>query len=225
MNNGDGSPETVTSHNNVCDGDTGTPHDSLIWSDEMKAGNVVGIYAMNGSEKRFDLIYCNFADIPSILAKYRNGIVYMVKCEREYKRQAEKGNLGVRVQTSSGLSNRTQLEALEDISIENSIDGTGLGTANDGLDEDILKDVDDAEEILYQVKEYRLLREEYNLFCGALNNSTGEEYDILQDHLVGKMNSDELADKFCITNEYARKKLSRAKQKLKQYVVPFMKNM
>ena len=87
--------------------------------------------------QQFDFLYESFSILRELLKDYREDLITEVIEQKSYNRRSQNGDLGVRVQVSMGVSNPTQNQAIEHMTIAQAIDN-GL------LDDDFFEDTDDS---------------------------------------------------------------------------------
>lgn len=166
--------------------------------------------------KRIDIILDYYKDFPGIIEGQQESLVYRIKNERDYVRQRRRVDLGVRVQ-SSGTSNPTLREALENLSIEAAVNG------EEDMDE-LLQYVDqkEVEEIFREFFILQKMREEYRLLTNQLLLLSSKEKKIFKFFIEGNHDFQDLAEVEGIQNDSARRRIWQIKKKIKDETVESM---
>lgn len=111
--------------------------------------------------QQFDFLYESFSILRELLKDYREDLITEVIEQKSYNRRSQNGDLGVRVQVSMGVSNPTQNQAIEHMTIAQAIDN-GL------LDDDFFEDTDDSQELIHKVTCYHRVTEDFEVFNSKL---------------------------------------------------------
>ena len=70
-------------------------------------GNIIKVYAQADSAKKVDIIIRYYPNFMGIVESYTDGLRYMIENEKAFNRQANRGELGVRVQAKGNHSDIT----------------------------------------------------------------------------------------------------------------------
>lgn len=105
-------------------------------------------------EQRFDFLYENYAVLKAIIKDYREDIITDVIKMKSFNRRAANGELGVRVQVSTGTSNPTLNKVINNITIAKVVD-------EGYLDEDFFEDTDNPDELVKRVTIYHRVSIDY----------------------------------------------------------------
>ena len=95
--------------------------------------NIVTKYADADMDERVNILINYYPNIMQLVDGYERSLQIIIKQEREYLRNRAKGELGVRVQTS-GISDPTANEAIENMTIEEAIKSGDLSAVTKDLD-------------------------------------------------------------------------------------------
>lgn len=66
--------------------------------------NIIKVYAQADSAKKVDIIIRYYPNFMGIVESYTDGLRYMIENEKAFNRQANRGELGVRVQAKGSHS-------------------------------------------------------------------------------------------------------------------------
>ena len=173
-------------------------------------------YGNSKPAKRIDIILDYYQDFPTIIEGQQESLVYRIKNERDYVRQSRSGDLGVRVQ-SSGTSNPTLREAIENLSIQAAVNG------EENMDE-LLQYVDrkEVKEIFREFFILQKMREEYRLLTNQLLLLSSKEKKIFKFFIEGNRDFQDLAEAAGIQNDSARRRIWQIKKKIKDETVESM---
>ena len=69
--------------------------------------NIIKVYAQADSAKKVDIIIRYYPNFMGIVESYTDGLRYMIENEKAFNRQANRGELGVRVQAKGNHSDIT----------------------------------------------------------------------------------------------------------------------
>jgi Ran GTPase-activating protein (RanGAP) involved in mRNA processing and transport len=178
--------------------------------------SMIGQYCKNSTDKRFDYIYMNYKNFIGLIAGYREGLAFLISSQKAYNRKSKQENLGVRVQIVQGLSDLTANMAIENVMVKEQIDNCHIST-------ELLIGVDDREEVALALFELQLMKQELQVFDFQLQTFREEDFMILSSYLNRNRSVRELADDMAIESESVNKRLYRLKRKLKERMIPFMK--
>ena len=178
--------------------------------------SIIGHYCKNSTDRRFDYIYMNYDNFTRQIEGYREGLAFLIASQKAYNRKNDYGDLGVRVQTSRGLSDLTADMAIENVIVKECIDKCEAS-------DDLLMDVDDREEVALGLFELQLMKQELQVFDFQLQTFRKEDFKILSSYLNRNRSIREIAEELSIEPESVNKRLYRLKRKLKERIIPFMK--
>ena len=68
--------------------------------------NIIKVYAQADSAKKVDIIIRYYPNFMGIVESYTDGLRYMIENEKAFNRQANRGELGVRVQAKGNHEER-----------------------------------------------------------------------------------------------------------------------
>lgn len=179
-----------------------------------KSRKFIGNYYTKKPRARIDMIFNHFDEFPNIMSGYKNGLKAYIAGILESDRLAEKGELGVRVE-SGVISNPTAVIAIEDIMISEAIDKVDLSNLK-------FKDKRDAEEIYNGILELQLMKKEYGIFIMNLKGLSPKEREFLLPILQGEKTREEIASEAAINLDSLYKRIYRAKKTISDRMEMFM---
>jgi hypothetical protein len=100
--------------------------------------NLLSSYRMADPEGRLEIMLANYHVFPKMIRKMEKKTKYKIKAEKEYVRSHNRGELGVRVQTSN-LSDITADEAIDNVMLEEALKTGDIAAG-------LLKGIDNASE-------------------------------------------------------------------------------
>ena len=98
--------------------------------------NIVEQYADSDVGKRIEILIRYYPNFIHLVEGFEQSLSFIIKQEKEMKRRAAFGELGVRVQNSH-ISDPTAREAIDNIMIMDAIKNGELGSVISELDEDV----------------------------------------------------------------------------------------
>ena len=97
--------------------------------------NILNVYEKADSAKKVDIIIRYYPNFLGIVNSYTEGLLYMIENEKAYNRSKNRGDLGVRVQTSGKHSDITADTAISNIITRDAIIACDFsGDVRDGVD-------------------------------------------------------------------------------------------
>jgi len=158
----------------------------------------------------------NYDNFTRQIEGYREGLAFFIARQKAYNRKNDYGDLGIRDQTSRRLSDLTADMAIENVIVKECIDKCEAS-------DDLLMDVDDREEGALGLFELQLMKQELQVFDFQLQTFRKEDFKILSSYLNRTRSIREIAEELSIEPESVNKRLYRLKRKLKERIIPFMK--
>lgn len=147
--------------------------------------DILATYKSAGPEERFEIMFENYAFFPKVIKKIQKKTEYKIKSDREYYRSHNRGELGVRVQTSN-ISSPTEEEAIANIQLEEAFK-TGR------VDAGLLKGFEDAQIYEEDIHFISLMRMDYELMVDCVENLDDDENQLITEYLCKKKYLKELA--------------------------------
>lgn len=183
----------------------------------MKAKqNVIGMYVGLSAKNRIDFLIKHYVDIERLREAYKDWVVDIMIDARTANRN-RRDNLGVRVQTSNGISDITFCQATERILFDDCFKKLMVT-------EDMFPDPYEYELINLALFEWDLMKREYeNLRHGFKLFLDEEETKIIDSYFKREKLLYDIADEYCIEPESANKRVYRIRKKLVSGVIPRFK--
>lgn len=169
-------------------------------------------YGKADSEGRFDILINNYASFPGLIHIFEAQIEYNIKSEHEYIRSHKRGTLGVRVK-SSNLSNPTEEEGIDDITIKESVE-TGI------IDPEILEEVDEAHEYEFYMNLLDTMRKDYALLKYVIENIDEDDSRILKAYLVEKKYLKEIGDEEGVSLSGIKRRMVKIRENVRNHMLP-----
>ena len=176
---------------------------------------IVGCYYMKPARKRLEILFDEYSVFPQKLKAYESNLQMMISAEREFSRNAAKGDLGVRVQTNA-ISSVTEQRAIEEIMIEEFI-------GSEGADEDFIKDVEDAEEIMLGIRELKLMKMEYETLRKNIGLISDRDKEFYLPYLYKKKDVCDLCEEYGLSLDGIKSKLRRLRKGITLGMEGFMR--
>ena len=163
-------------------------------------------YAEATDRKRINMIVRNYSHFAQIIDSKINGMVFLIVEEKAFQRSQSRGDLGVRVQSST-LGDTTCNEATSKVEIKKAIE-------NCSFPEGMLEDIDFEEEIVQDAWTIRCMRRDYELFNSMLDILDPQELEVFMAFLKKEKSIDQLAEECGILYNSADKRLNRLKERV-----------
>ncbi len=176
---------------------------------------IVGRYYLKPARKRLEILFDEYSVFPQKLKAYESNLQMMISAEREFSRNAARGDLGVRIQTNT-ISSVTEQRAIEDIMIEEFI-------GSEGADEDFLKDVEDFEEIMLGIRELKLMKMEYETLRKNIGLISDRDKEFYLPYLYKKKDVLDLCEEYGLSLDGMKSKLRRVRKGIALGMEGFMR--
>ena len=181
----------------------------------MKAeASIVKQYEYADFEKRVDIMLENFASFTARIDICYEAIKYRIKEDRAFARRQDKGDPGIRVQ-SSGTGSPTEREALENIEIEEALKEKDFSGT-------VFKDVDDVDAIKREIYIIEIMKLDFQALEKQMKVLKEKDRKILKDYLGDCMGLEEIAEAENMPYETIRTRIKRAKARVKREMVCFL---
>ena len=169
-------------------------------------------YIEADAEGKFCMLMKHCGDFPKIIHRTEMKLEYLIKKEREYLKYHNRGELGVRVQTST-LSNPTEDEAEFNLSVEEVIKS---GVFNKGL----LRDSDEAAEYEEKIYIIRVMKSDYELFTAIMEDmDDDEDIGFLKEYMISGKSIQNIAAEAQMSYEALKKRMSRLREKIRDEII------
>lgn len=119
--------------------------------------NIIKVYAQADSAKKVDIIIRYYPNFMGIVESYTDGLRYMIENEKAFNRQANRGELGVRVQAKGNHSDITGNSAVASVMTREALVACDFSG-------DVLEGIDRQEEFKQESFTLRTMRLDYELF-------------------------------------------------------------
>lgn len=173
---------------------------------------IIRNYTTADAETRVDIVCRYFPQIDGIITCGINNICYIICESREQSRQYDSTELGVRVQTSGGLSNPTARDGEFEVNVEKAVRTCNFAGG-------VLDDVDDSDLIIMEANALRDMKRVQKLILGQLSAMEPEDRALFQRYLNHETSMTNLADELGINYMSAAKRMNRLRKTIKVDVV------
>ncbi len=173
-------------------------------------------YERADDKGRVEIICKNYCNFMGIIECCTDGLTYQINAEHEYIRSKSKGELGVRVQTSS-ISDITSQTAISRTMIRKAI------VKNDFSDGE-LDGLDNAYE--YARKSYVLymMRIDFELFNSMLKQLGRRDAELFRSYLLQELDYNDITEKYNIVYHSAIKKVRKIKLTVRKSFLELKRN-
>lgn len=174
-------------------------------------------YCDKTKEKRFEYVWDNFYRMEELLKTEKESLQYYISNEKAYQKKNRNQELGVRIQKSNDFYSLTEEEAIERVLIGESIE-------KGRLSEELLKEVENVDEINRMIFSFKLLRNEYKLLQCHILSLPADSKSIIFQYINKEATLAKLSGKFAIEENSVKQRIYRIKKQVKEMVFPFMEN-
>lgn len=168
-----------------------------------RTNNVIDSYESGSAKDRAELIYSHYCRFEAILNDIKARLIYDIQCEEQFIRGQHKDELGVRIQKLGHYSNPTCDQAVNNVMLEEGIDGNGGIYMSAKLPKETQERFQRKHHILV------VMREEYAAFDQHLYTLEPEEQQIIIPLLKHTKDYTQLSEETGIAIETIRKRVSR----------------
>ena len=177
--------------------------------------SIIENYVKADATGKVDIICKNYSNFIGIVDGYTEGLRYMIESEKAFNRKQNRGDLGVRVQTSGIHSDITADTAISNVITRDAVIACDFSG-------DVLEGVDRSEKYQRDAYTLRRMRADFELFNQQLSILGRNELRIFRGYLSGEKDIGEIAEEEGIQYESAAQKVRRAKVKIKLQMVGFL---
>lgn len=181
----------------------------------VEGANILKNYDKADLAGKVDIICKHYANFMGIIDGFTERIRYMMENEMAYKRNKEKGELGIRIQCGDGHSDFTATSAINGVITTEAIiqcDFSGYS----------LEDIENLTEYFQNALILRQMREDFALFNKQMFILGKEETRIFKSYLNREMDIMGLADAEGVAYRSIIQRVRRAKIKIKIQMEDFM---
>ena len=170
-------------------------------------------YADADVNGRLEIILKNYPRFMQMVDGYEQCLSIIIRNEREYNRSRKGEDLGVRVQTSR-LSNPTERQAIENVSIQEAIRAGDVEAA--------LKGADDYEKHAVEIKTLVNMREDYQILTNQFLFLEDKEGSMFSDYISKRRSVAAIADDEGLAYETIRWRLKETRKLIKRNASEFL---
>ena len=165
--------------------------------------NMYESYETGSAKERAELIFSHYCSFNAIMDDCRTRLFYEIQTEEQFSRSRHKDELGVRIQNMGHHSDPTATEAVNNVMLEESIEGNGQLYISNVVPADVKERLERKHYVLM------VMREEFSAFDKHLYTLMPEEQKVIIPLLNHSKDYYELADEIGISVETLRKRASR----------------
>ena len=182
----------------------------------MARRNIVERYSRATVEKRVEIILDNYSNFDCMLDGFERSLYLVILTEREDKRNSEKSDLGVRVQTSN-ISDPTGNTGTNEAELKRAIhEGDWLSAIQGTIN---------PEKHRKEIVTIHRMRMGYELVTQQFGQLKPRQRRLFKKYLSGEDEPVDIADEFGITVEALRTRVYRYRLKVKESALYHMENM
>lgn len=178
------------------------------------ARSIVKIYAEAEDFKRIDIIFEHFDNFIRLIEMFEEGLRDTLKEEKLYNKRTERGEIGIRVQTS-GCSDPTGNSAAGNIDLLNDMRIGSIDSALKGVDEDLDHRI--------EIETLRIMRSDYFAIIKAIEHLRPRQRAELTDSLNGTRDISTIADDSNSGYEATKHRLNRNRRKVRKLAIVYMR--
>lgn len=175
---------------------------------------VIQIYKKSSNRERLDLICDNYNRIENILKADVNGMLLLIIEDKASMKRQEKGDLGVRVQSSGIPSDPTGTQGDNEIMLEEAILKCDF---SDG----IIAGIDHEYFIKERADAHRLIRRDLGKFREQLDCLQDDEREFFLPYITKAKCIDDMAEELGISYNSTQRRISRIKRKIDEGMHPY----
>ena len=150
-----------------------------------------------------------------MLKTYKASIINLMEVSAEFSRHHMTGDSDIKVQTNA-VSDPTANKVMKRIELEKCFED---GKVSSG----IINDSYDLEMISTGMKEWYLMKLEYEAICGFIGMLDKEDREIFIAYIKKEKNIDDIAEQLCIERDSATKRLYRIRKMIFDEALPWFK--
>ncbi len=165
--------------------------------------NILDEYDHSNVNKKINIILSNYPCFDEIMNGFEECLTIMIKYEIKGNKSSNTDELGIRIQ-SSGMSDTTAANALENIVIEDAIH---KGTLND-----LFKNYECSQELLHKIDVINSMREDYRVLLGLMKTMNVQKDSSFISYVNGN-DIQKICDQTNKTYEGVRSSIKRSKKR------------
>lgn len=175
--------------------------------------SIVDKYRIADLDTRVDIIFRNYARFNRMVEGFEKCLSIVIRNEREHKRRKERGDLGIRVQTSN-VSDVTADTAVENVSIQEAIHDGDYDTALKGSEYYFIHKA--------EIKTLLDMRDDYEIVCSQVESLDDDERIFLERYIVERESFFTIADDVNLSPEAVKSRIKRTKKIVKEGAMLFL---
>ena len=178
---------------------------------KAKERDLITIYRMADCDGRLEIVFENFSNFPKMIRKMQKITQYKIKAEKEYIRSHSRGELGVRVQTSS-LGDATANEAIANVMLEEAF---ASGEVTGGL----LDGIENAEQYAADIRIIGIMKDDYEIVAECVEDLEDEDSRLMKEYLIERKFFKELACEFNTSYDTVKRRIRAIKDDIREDII------
>ena len=178
---------------------------------KIRDTDLLNSYKKAPAEKRLSIMLEYYPVFPGMLRKIEKKTEYKIKSEQERMRSRSRGELGVRVQTST-VSDTTANEAVANVTLEEAFK---TGEVSKGL----LKGIENAPEYEETIRMVSIMKMDFELLEDILSGFGREDSIIIKKHLSEGKSYRVIAEEEECSTDSVRRKFTRIREEISEEII------
>ncbi|MBP3783489.1 MAG: hypothetical protein J6I68_09600 [Butyrivibrio sp.] len=178
---------------------------------KIRDTDLLNSYKKAPAEKRLSIMLEYYPVFPGMLRKIEKKTEYKIKSEQERMRSRSRGELGVRVQTST-VSDTTANEAVANVALEEAFK---TGEVSKGL----LKGIENAPEFEETIRMVSIMKMDFELLEDILSGFGREDSIIIKKHLSEGKSYRVIAEEEECSTDSVRRKFTRIREEISEEII------
>lgn len=178
---------------------------------KVRDTDLLNSYKKAPAEKRLSIMLEYYPVFPGMLRKIEKKTEYKIKSEQERMRSRSRGELGVRVQTST-ISDTTANEAVANVTLEEAFK---TGEVSKGL----LKGIENAPEFEETIRMVSIMKMDFELLEDILSGFGREDSIIIKKHLSEGKSYRVIAEEEECSTDSVRRKFTRIREEISEEII------
>jgi len=173
--------------------------------------SLLDAYRMAGPEDRFTIMMENYNCFPGLICMAKKKLRYKLQAEREFLRSHNRGELGVRVQTSA-LGDPTADEAILEATLDEAF-------VTGEIDRHLLTGIEDASLYETDIRLINIMITDYELLVDVVNSLNNNDFKIMKQFLVEKKLIKDIAEDEDRSYVAIKKRIARIRADIKEEIL------
>lgn len=178
---------------------------------KIRDTDLLNSYKKAPAEKRLSIMLEYYPVFPGMLRKIEKKTEYKIKSEQERMRSRSRGELGVRVQTST-ISDATANEAVANVTLEEAFK---TGEVSKGL----LKGIENAPEFEETIRMVSIMKMDFELLEDILSGFGRQDSIIIKKHLSEGKSYRVIAEEEECSTDSVRRKFTRIREEISEEII------